>query len=340
MGSVGGMTTPLDPDRPVRWGIHGAGAIARKTAATIAASPDSVVQAVAARDADRAAAFAGEFGAETSYGDYAALAADPDVDVVYVATTHGQHHRQVRALLESGKPVLVEKSFTLTADQAQDLADLAAHEHLFCMEAMWTRCLPTVRAAVDAAQTRLGRIIGFRTDLSRRFPYDPAHRLWDPATGGGVSLDMGVYVTHLAWAFLGPPESLAIGGRLAPNGVDASIALQLGYPDGSVAQLAASFETTTADPHTVVAGEDGHLVLWGRTHDPDRVTIVVDDQEETVAVGNLEGFAPQIAEVERALRDGDLESPLVPLVDTVGVLRVLDAAREELGVSYGDLEEV
>ncbi len=324
----------------MRWGIQGAGAIARKTAATIAASPDSVVQAVAARDADRAAAFAGEFGAASSYGDYAALAADADVDVVYVATTHGQHHGQVRALLEAGKPVLVEKSFTLTADQAQDLADLAAREHLFCMEALWTRCLPTVRAAVETAQTRLGRIIGFRTDLSRRMTYDPTHRLWDPATGGGVGLDMGVYVTHLAWAFLGPPESVAISGRLAPNGVDASVALQLGYPDGGYAQLAASFETTTADPHTVVAGEDGHLVMWGRTHDPERVTLVLDGRpEETVAVSNNEGFAPEIAEVERALRDGDLESPLVPLVDTVGVLRVLDAAREELGVTYGDLEK-
>ncbi|MHA3701870.1 Gfo/Idh/MocA family protein [Jatrophihabitans sp. YIM 134969] len=335
------MATTLDPDRPIRWGIQGAGAIARQTAATIAASPDSVVQAVAARDAYRAAAFAGEFGAATSYGDYRALADDPDVDVVYVATTHGQHHPQVRTLLEAGKPVLVEKSFTLTADQAQDLVDLAAREHVFCMEALWTRCLPAVRAAVEAAETRLGRIVALRSDLSRRFPYDPTSRLWDPATGGGAALDVGVYVTHLAWAFLGPPESLAISGRVAPNGVDASVALQLGYPDGATAQLAASFETTTADPHTVVSGTEGHLVMYGRTHDPDRVVFVSPDGvEETVAVGRHEGFTPEIVEVERALRDGDLESPLVPLVDTVGVLRVLDAAREELGVSYGALEEV
>lgn len=335
------MAAAIDPDRPIRWGIQGAGAIARTTAATIAASTGGVVQAVAARDADRAAAFAGEFGAPTSYGDYAALAADPEVDVVYVATTHGQHHPQVRALLEAGKPVLVEKSFTLTGDQAQDLADLAADRGVFCMEALWTRCLPTVRAAVDAVQTRLGPVVALRTDLSRRFDYDPSHRLWDPATGGGVGLDMGVYVTHLAWAFLGPPESLAIGGRLARNGVDASISLQLGYPDGATAQVAASFETTTAGPHTVVSGEDGHVVMTGRTHDPDRVLFVDHDgHEETVAEGNREGFAPQLAEVERALREGELESPLVPLVDTVGVLRVLDAAREELGVSYGELEEL
>ena len=248
---------------------------------------------------------------------------DPEVDVVYVATTHGQHHAQVRALLLAGKPVLVEKSFTLTADQAQDLADLAADRGVFCMEALWTRCLPTVRAAIEAT-TEIGPIVALRTDLSRRVPYDPTHRMWDPATGGGVCLDMGVYVTHLAWAFLGPPESVAVSGRLAPNGVDASVALQLGYADGATAQLAASFETTTADPHTVVSGEDGHVVMWGRTHDPERVTVVdLDGHERVVAevpvgAGRRDGFGPEIAEVERALREGETESPLVPLVDTVG----------------------
>ena len=341
VGRLSGMGIPLDPDRPVRWGIQGAGAIARQMARTIGSSPDSVVQAVAARDADRAAAFAGEFGAATSAGDYRALAEDPEVDVVYVATTHGQHFRQVEALVEAGKAVLVEKAFTLTGHQAQHLADLAAHHRVFCMEAMWMRCLPTVRAAVETVETRLGPVVSLRTDLSRRFTYDPTHRLWDPATGGGVGLDMGVYVLHLAWAFLGPPESMAVAGRLAPNGVDATLALQLGYPGGAVAHLAASFETTTADPHTVVAGTDGHLVMSGRTHEPSRVVFVdADGREETVATGQQEGFAPEVAEVERALRDGDLESPLVPLIDTVGVLRVLDAEREELGVSYGDLEEL
>jgi predicted dehydrogenase len=205
---------------------------------------------------------------------------------------------------------------------------------------MWTRCLPAVRTAQEVAAVRLGPVSFLRADLARSVRYDPGSRLWDPATGGGVCLDMGVYVAHLAWAFLGEPEALAVSGRRAPNGVDSTVAMQWSYPDGSTAQLAASFESTAPDPHFVIAGEDGWLAWWGRTHEPAQVVLHVGDSEEIVAVGNNDGFAPEVAEVERAVRDGDLQSPLVPLTDTVGVLRVLDAARAELGVDYGELEEL
>lgn len=298
------------------------------------------MQAVAARDGYRAKLLADECGAPSSYGEYRPLCDDRNIDVVYVATTHGQHYSQVRELLDAGKPVLVEKSFTLNADQASALMQLACERDVFCMEAVWTRCLPTVREAISVARSDIGRVVGVRSDLSRYVPYDPSHRLWNPLTGGGALLDIGVYVAHLGWAFLGEPTTIQTVGRLEANGVDACAAMQWGYADGRCAQLSASFDGVTDDPHTVVSGQDGWISLYGRTHDPLRVVIHTGGTEREITGSHLgNGYRPQIAEVERALRAGDLQSPLVPLADTVGVLRALDAARAELGVHYGQLEE-
>ncbi|MEJ7628922.1 MAG: Gfo/Idh/MocA family oxidoreductase [Nocardioidaceae bacterium] len=127
------MAAPLDPSRRVRWGVLGAGGIAGVVGIEIAASPDSVVVAVGARDGDRAAGFARAHGIARSYGSYAELVADPDVDVVYIATTHAHHHEHALLALRAGKPVLVEKAFTLNARQANEVVAEARTRRLFCM---------------------------------------------------------------------------------------------------------------------------------------------------------------------------------------------------------------
>src|SRR5215831_21385605 len=178
----------------VRWGILGAGGIAGTVGAEIAATPGNEVAAVGSRDADRAAALAGRLAAPRCYGSYAELAADPDVDVVYVATTHGQHHEHALLALRAGKPVLVEKAFTLNAREARDVIAEARARRLFCMEAMWMRLNPLIRTAQEVATSgRIGDLVSVRSDLSTRFEFDPKHRLFDLEVGGGALLDIGVY---------------------------------------------------------------------------------------------------------------------------------------------------
>lgn len=145
------MATALDSARPVRWGILGAGRMAAKIGPDIVASRDSEIVAVGARDADRARAFAERFGAKRSHGSYADLLADDEVDIVYVATTHGQHHEHALLALEAGKPVLVEKTFTLNARQAGEVIDVARARDLFCAEAMWMRRQKRVNASTTSA---------------------------------------------------------------------------------------------------------------------------------------------------------------------------------------------
>jgi predicted dehydrogenase len=321
---------------PIRWGILGAGRIAAKMAHDIAASPDSTVGAVAARDADRAAAFALAHDAPRSYGSYQELVEDRDIDVVYIATTHAQHHEHALLALRADKPVLVEKSFTLNARQAREVVAEARTRELFCMEAMWMRLQPLVQKSVRLAHSgRIGSVTGVRADLSRHFPYDPTDRVFDPAAGGGVLLDLGIYPATYAWLVLGRPDSIAAVGSLAPTGVDVTVGLQWGYSDGRVAQIFSS--AASFSPYAVlITGTEGWITLQPRVMRGRSITIHTDTDEETIEVpppvGN--GFGPQIAEVVRCLRAGEVESPFVSHEDTIGILETIDEARRQLGVRY------
>jgi predicted dehydrogenase len=317
----------------IRWGILGAGGIAATVSADIAGTPGNELAAVAARDADRAAAFAARHGVPRSYGSYAELVADPEVDVVYIATTHAQHRDNALLALRAGKPVLVEKAFTLTARQAREVVAEARARGLLCMEAMWMRVHPLIRTLQDLlAEGAIGEVVGVRADLSKHFPYDPAGRLYDPAVGGGALLDLGVYPATFAWMLLGRPDTQAVAGSLAPTGTDLTAALQWGYADGRVAQIYCS--AAGYSPYAgLVTGTEGWLKLDTRVHHPTTLTFSDGRVLEAPAqVGN--GYGYQVAEVARCLREGLRESPYVPLDDTIGILEVLDDARRQLGVHY------
>jgi predicted dehydrogenase len=323
------------PSRPVRWGVLGAGEIAATVGADIAASPGSEIVAVGARDAARAADFARARGIPRSYGSYVDLVADPDVDVVYVATTTGQHHEHALLALRAGKPVLVEKAFTLNARQAREVVGEARARDLFCMEAMWMRLNPLVLQAVEIARSgRIGEVTSVRADLSRHFDYDPKHRLFDLDAGGGALLDLGVYPVSFVWAVLGSPDSMTAVGRLSPTGSDLVAALQLSYPGGTVAQVLTSAAGDSPDTGLIL-GTGGWIRLDPRIHRPRTLTVSTPDGVETIrGTQDGNGYGHQVAEVERCLGVGLTESPTLPLDDTVAILELIDEARAQLGVVY------
>jgi predicted dehydrogenase len=326
---------------PIRWGILGAGGIAAKVGDDIAAVEGNVLHAVAARDEARAARFAQEHGVERVHRDYRALVEDDDLDVVYIATTHAQHHEQALLALRAGRPILVEKAFTLTAKQAADVVAEARAQQLFCMEAMWMRMHPLVRDAVRRVKAGdIGDVLAVHAELSRYFEYDPAHRLFDLAAGGGALLDLGVYPATFAWLILGLPDTIQATATLAPTGADMTTALQWGYAAGPVAQIFSSAAATTPAAG-LITGTDGWIRIEGRIHHPSAITVHTSSGEQVVTAGRPRGngYQLQAAEVARCLRAGLLESPLVPLDETVGILAVLDESRRQLGVRYAADED-
>ena len=182
----------------------------------------NMLYAVAARDAERAASFAQQFGASRSYGDYRSLVEDPEVDIVYVATTHPFHREQALMAIRAGHHVLIEKPLALNAASAREVLSAARDKGVFAMEAMWMRANPLILKAREIVTSGvIGDVVAIQADFSIGVPFDPTHRLYDLANGGGALLDLGIYPIHFAWLFLGHPDLQQVLGRLSPTGSDA-----------------------------------------------------------------------------------------------------------------------
>jgi predicted dehydrogenase len=327
--------------RPLRWGVVATGMIARRVAEQLAGLEDAVIHAVSSRDEERARAFAREFGAKAAYGDggdrpgYLALAADPEVDVAYVAAPHGQHFDIARALLQAGKHVLLEKAFTITASEAANLVTVARGQGRFLMEAVWTRFLPVFHAVVDVvASGELGELQWAQVDLGFPAPPDSNSRLWAPEAGGGALLDLGVYGVSWARAGLGVPLSVTAHGVLNEHGVDGLTALTLVHRHGGLAQITATL-TTEATRTATLAGTEGTLRTWAPLTSPAGFTVTRGDASREVAIEPAAPpYAYMLREVTRCIQQGLLESPTMPQGESVALMRLFDDARRQLGVRY------
>lgn len=337
--------SPLEATgRTLNWGVIATGNIAAAVTTDISRLPDARLHAVSSRSRDRAEQFAARFGFATSYYDdghspvsgFEQLLADPDIDVVYVATPHGQHHQVAAAALRAGKHVLCEKSLTINAREAAELIELSEANQRFLMEAVWTRFLPSVQRAWEIIRSgTLGQIQWLQADLGFPAPYDPKARIWALDDGGGALLDLTVYPLTWALGVLGWPDSFTATGALNADGVDQQNSLQLSYSSGAQAQLTSSL--TASSPRTVtVCGTKGWLRTNGPLHNPTELTIDTSDagsRVETIGqVGN--GYVYEVREVTRCIQAGIIESPTMPRNDSLETMRLFDAVRADLGVRY------
>ncbi|MBC9726025.1 Gfo/Idh/MocA family protein [Streptomyces sp. TRM68367] len=326
-------------ERSVRWGILATGGIAASFTADLVDLPDAEVVAVASRTPDAAKAFAERFGIPRAYGEWAALARDEDVDVVYVATPHSAHRAAAGLCLAAGRNVLCEKAFTLNAREAGELVALARERGSFLMEAMWMYCNPLIRrlkALVDDGA--IGEVRHVQADFGLSGPFPPSHRLRDPAQGGGALLDLGVYPVSFAHLLLGEPSDITARAVHSEESVDLQTGALLSWESGALASVHCSIVGGTPVSASVT-GSQGRIDVPHGFFFPDRFVLHRDgrDPEEVTADpadGPRGSLKHEAREVMRALRAGEAESPLVPLDGTLAVMRTLDAIRDRIGVRY------
>jgi predicted dehydrogenase len=324
------------PFLPARWGILGPGRAAGVFASDVRALPGAELVAVASRTEENARAFAAEHRIPRAHGSWVRLAEDPGVDVVYVATPHGLHHAAAAMMLDAGKAVLCEKPMTLDAEQAADLASRARQGGLFLMEGMWTRCLPAIRRMTEMiAAGAIGEPRLLTADFGIPAAPDPRNRLWIPELGGGALLDVGVYLASLARLILGPPTAVAASATLTPAGVDATTTFTLSHADGAQAALACSM-VTDSQRAAVISGTEGRIVIPRRFYAATNFELwrgeLMVERVHAPSIGH--GLAHEVAEVMRCRDAGLTESPLMPLAESVGVLRTLDEVRALIGVHH------
>ncbi len=321
----------------IGWGILGTGTIARLFASDLQLLPDAELAAVGSRAQDRADAFGDDFDIPHRHDSYEALVADDAVDVVYVASPHSHHAEHATMALEAGRAVLCEKPLTLNARESDRLIATAREEEQFLMEAMWTRFFPVMDDVhrLVHEERALGDVHLLRAEIGVVHPFDPEHRLFNPALGGGALLDLGVYPMAFAFDLFGPPDEVTSSAVLGQTGVDEQCGAIFRYDDGLQVVWHASVRAD-AGRSCVLAGSDGRLRGERSWWKGAPFTLTDTDGEPTTYARPYEGNGYQFeaAHIMRCLREGRLESPVMPLNESRALLATADALRAEWGVTY------
>jgi predicted dehydrogenase len=323
-------------DGTTRWGILGAGFIAGLQTQDLNEN-GFAVHAVGSRSLDSNKAFAEQYGVATAHGSYEDLVSDPLVAVVYVATPHPFHHANALLALNAGKDVLVEKSFTMNAREAQDIVDLAESIGLVALEAIWTRFLPhMVRIREVIQEDSIGEVRKAVAGHNQSLPKDPAHPLNDAALGGGALLDPGIYPISFAFDILGTPETIRASASMSATGVDRQTAAILEYANGQQAIVDCELDAASTN-RAMVTGTEGWIDIEDTWYNPMPFTVhsvagsVVERYEQPV---NGRGMQYQAAELERLVRAGDIAGPILPPGESVAIITVMDEIRKQIGLTY------
>ncbi len=350
---------------PVRWGILGTGWVAHEFAKGLRYVSNAQLTAVGSRSLEKAAKFADVFHVPHVHGSYEALVGDTDVDVVYIATPHSRHKTDCLMAFAAGKAVLCEKPFTIDAVEAEQVINAARRHGIFCMEAMWMRFMPAIRKAHEIVRSgAIGQVRMLTADFGVPTVFDPAHRAFNAALGGGALLDRGVYPLSLAFELFGAPTSVQSSAHMMQTGVDEHTSALLRYAGGQIAAISATL-TGYAANEAVIIGTEGRLTIHEPLCRPDQITLrkaprtgsggsghgslkqrmksalknnallrrmhgLLLGQSGSLSVpyeGN--GYNHEATEVGRCLTTGQTESSLMPLDETLEIMRTLDLIRAQ-----------
>ncbi len=317
------------------WGILATGWIAELFTRDLLGA-GMAVKAVGSRSAAKAAAFAERFGVEASYGSYEQLVSDPSVDIIYVATPHPQHVSAALLAIDAGKHVLIEKPFTLNADEAQRIASRAKLKNVTVMEAMWTRFLPhmkRIRQIIEAGT--LGELRSLRAEHRQFLPTDPNHRLNSLELGGGALLDLGIYPISFAVDILGIPTDVTASARFSHTGVDAEVATIMTHENGSVSSTVSALDAVM--PNTAqIFGSLARIEIDATWYTPTTFR-VVDHHGEILETfdGRVEGRGMQFQALEMEhLFATSTGSTVMSLDQSIAIMELLDSVRRKIGLSY------
>jgi predicted dehydrogenase len=319
-----------------KWGILATGNISSSMAHALQSVEEAALVAVASRTLEKADAFGETWSIPSRYGSYQALVKDPEVEIVYIGTPHSHHYDNMLLCLENGKHVLCEKAFTINASQARECIQIAQEKQLFLMEAMWMRTFPAILAVRQLIQAgAIGEVRLIQADFFYQFPFDPQHRLYKVDLGGGALLDLGIYPLSLTHFLLGKPELVSGEALIGKTGVDVMDSIILQYEQGAMAQLACGM-LVQKPAEAMIVGSEGWIRIPDRFISPDQFTIYRQGGKAEVKhfpyQGN--GYVHEVEEVHRCLREGALESPLIPAQETLSMMEVMDELRASWGVYY------
>lgn len=319
----------------IRWGIVGPGHIAHSFARDLQLVEGGRLTAVASRDLGRAKDFAGQYGAEFSYGSYREIFEADTADVLYIATPHTSHCELSVQAMEHGKHVLCEKPMGIDRGQVEKMVAAAAENKVFLMEALWSRFNPSI---VKVRQMVEEGILGEVSYLNANFGFyaldrDENGRLLNPGLAGGSLLDIGIYPIFLAYLILGKPQDIKAVSKFHSTGVEAQTAMIFDYPYAQA--VLSSGLRSKISMKAEIAGSKGSLYLKERWHETQGYILEVDGIEESVDLPTKgKGYSHEIEEVHHCLALGKRQSEKWSLQNSLDLAGLLDEVRRITGTSF------
>lgn len=330
----------LNSNGQLRWGVLATGGIAGAIGWELKVAGANRA-AAASRSLEKAQAFAEQYGFERAYGSYEELYADPDVDIIHIASPHAFHTEQALAALHAGKHVVIEKALTLNRAQAAEIARLAEAKGLLAMEAMWSRYLPhMVRIREIVRSGVLGEIRMLRAEHAQLLSADPAHRLNDLSLGGGALLDLGTYPISFAVDILGLPEEIQAMGRLGETGADTELSLSMRHRGGALSSIFASSRVAGRNTAEIL-GTAARIEIDATWYQPTNFRVIGTDgnvwehYQSPIPNG---GWRFQLLEAERLIGAGQRDGVIQPLAESVAIMGVFDEIRRQIGVNYPGID--
>ena len=322
--------------KTINWGIIGLGNIAHKFATDLLTIGDAKLYAVASRNQDKADAFALKYNAPKAFDSYEALAQDPNIDAVYIATPHALHKENTLLCLQNGIAVLCEKPFAMDAEEVAEMIAVAKANNVLLMEALWTYFLPHYQYVLKALnENKFGKLIKLEADFGFYRAFDDSHRLFNKSLGGGSLLDIGIYPIFVALSTLGIPKNIEAKATYFENGADASCDMVFEYDNAVKAYLKSSLIEDTPT-EAIFYCENGVIKINSMFHAPATVTLILNSGDsETLDFGySTIGYNYEAIHFNKLLKAGKTESDVMTFGFSEQLIKILDTVRNQINLSY------
>ncbi len=323
----------------IRWGILGAGSIAKKFAADLQYVQNAKLVAVGSRTQETADAFADLFAIEKRYSSYLQLVEDKDIDIIYIATPHVLHHENTLLCLQHHKAVLCEKPFAINQKQVIEMIQLAKEKKIFLMEALWSRFLPHfIKLKELLAQGLIGEVTALQANFGFKTSADSNKRLTEIELGGGTLLDIGIYNIFFALHILGNPDDMEVAMVPNASGADEQCAITFHYNNGAVAQLFSTFKANIPIDLQIF-GTKGNIKLTQRFYEPSGTIQFSTDGGKNYELIEVEktkgiGYEYEAQHATDCLLAGKIESDLMSFEESLVLIKLLDQVRAKGGLTY------
>ncbi|MFT7498858.1 MAG: putative dehydrogenase [Porticoccaceae bacterium] len=321
--------------RKIKWGIVGCGNIADKFAKDMALIESAELTAVASRNINKATEFGRNHAAKKAYGSYEELFKDVEIDIVYIATPHVSHAKLSISAMEYGKHVLCEKPLGLNANEVRRMIETSKRTNHFFMEALWTRFNPVfVEVLKRIKNGEIGEVNYINADFAFKSNHSLESRVYNLALGGGAILDIGIYPVFLTYALLGNPKKITASSIFQEEtGADIQTSMLFDYKK-SQAVLYCGF-TSNSKMIAKISGTNGEIHIQSRWHEAEEFTILKNGTEESFKVLKTgKGYTHEIEECHKCLGANKIESDLWSHKNSMDLITILDAIRNQVGLKY------